>query len=186
MEEKYKYVFFKYIYDKLNLEYYEKDLQKYDINPIEQDIEGLYKDISRYFSLLNNVNDKNLTEEQRKKYNYYFSLPIEKILDKSLENEINVFLEETYEKMLFPDIKEDHYYYGPLNNKYLVPKDSVALGFNYCEFDIEDENFSEKHLYKERVICRLLNNIKLILAKQIGMKISTIRYNEYSFKKVRR
>jgi len=183
MEEKYKYMFFKYIYNKLQLKKFEDELINAGINPIDCEINGLYKDVSKYFSLVNNVDITRLDPTLKNKYNNYFSLPIENLLQNDIEGEIFRFLEQTYKTVLFPNIKEERCFYGPLNFKYSAPRDSIVLGFNYCEFDIGSENYDEKYSQRETLVCTVLNYLQLLLSQQIGMNISVIKYNEYSFKK---
>ena len=184
MQEKYKYMFFKYICVKLNLFEFDKKIEDYGINNINEEIEGMYKDLSKYFSLVNKVDDTRLTGDLRKQYEYYFSLPIEQLYNLQIQNDVFKFLESTYKIMLFPNIKENHCYYGPLSYNYLAPRDSVVLGFNYYEFDIPDENFDKLHYERNVFLCQMINHIQITLSQQIGIPITIIKYNEYSKKKV--
>lgn len=185
MEEKYKYVFFYYLYNKLNLKTIELEFEKNGIIPTDFEFNNVYKKISKYFSLVNKVDDSRLTEELKNKYHNYFSLSVEELLDKERQNEIFQFLESTYKLMLFPNINEKHCFYGPLNDNYMAPRDSVVLGFNYYEFDIPNENFDEIYDMREEFICEVLNYIQITLSQKIGMTIAVIKYNEYVKKKVR-
>lgn len=185
MSDKYKYMFLNYLYKKLNLKEIEKIYIQNEINHIDVEVEGLYTDISKYFSLVNKVDESRLTEDQMKQYNYYFSLPIEKLLSDELLNKVLKFIESTYKIMLFPNIEENHCFYGPLNYKYLAPRDCVVLGLNYYEFDINSDDFDKTHSKREAIICDTLNYIQEELANSIGMNIAVLRYNEYSKKKFR-
>ena len=50
MEERYKYEFLKFICEKLKLDVIEKEIEKSGISYIDDDISGLYPDLSKYFS----------------------------------------------------------------------------------------------------------------------------------------
>ncbi|MBQ9071726.1 MAG: hypothetical protein IJY25_01025 [Bacilli bacterium] len=185
MQEKYKYMFLKYIYNKLNLEKIENEITKRDIKPIDDEVDGLYKNISKYFSLVNKVDESRLSTELKNQYNNYFSLPLEMLIEEKMQNEVFNFLESTYKIMLFPNIKENHCFYGPLNYKYVAPRDSIVLGFNYEEFDIPEENFDELYSKQEEFISGMINYIQFGLAEEEQKTIAVIKYNEYSKKKVR-
>lgn len=181
MDENYKFMFMKYIYDKLNLKQVEAYLEEQGVNFIDEDINGLYKNISKYFSLVNSVDESKLSKDLSEKYNYYFSQAIENLLEKELE--VFDFLEKTYKTLLFPNIEDNICFYGPLNYKYAAPRDSIVLGFNYYEFDIPELNFDELYYKKQVVVCNVINHIQQELAKQAGVNVAVLKYNEFSKKK---
>ena len=177
MEERYKYEFLKFMYEKLKLDVIEKEIEKNGISYIDADISGLYPDLSKYFSLVNNVDISRLTKEMKDKH--------EEIVSNNLQNEVNEFLENSYKLVLFPNVEEKFYFYGPINYNYVAPRDSIVLGFNYREFDIPKENFDELHPKQEDYICDLLNYIQEKLAPQAGYNVAVLKYNEISKKKSR-
>ena len=186
MKENYKYLFFKYIYNELGLKLLEEEIRNSGINPVEYEFNSIFRDVSKYFSLENNVDDTRLSDELRNKYIKYCSATKDLFMTKDEEQELNDFLEKSYELMLFPDIKENHCYYGPFNNKYAVPRDSIVLGLNYYEFDIDDdESFEKLHSTRESIICTTINNIQYFYAPQMNKKVAVIRYNEYVPRKVK-
>ena len=186
MEERYKYEFLKFICEKLKLDVIEKEIEKNEISYIDTDIRGLYPDLSKYFSLVNNVDISRLTKEMKDKYEYYFSLSHEEIVSNNLQNEVNEFLENSYKLVLFPNVEEKFYFYGPINYNYVAPRDSIVLGFNYCEFNIPEENFDELHSKQDGYICDLLNYIQERLAPQAGYNVAVLKYNEISKKKIKK
>lgn len=186
MEERYKYEFLKFICEKLKLDVIEKEIEKSGISYIDDDISGLYPDLSKYFSLVNNVDISRLSDDMKDKYKYYFSLSHEEIVSNNLQNEVNEFLQNSYKLVLFPNIKEKFFFYGPINYKYVAPRDSIVLGFNYCEFDIPKENFDELHSKQDGYICDLLNYIQERLAPQAGYNVAVLKYNEISKKKIKK
>lgn len=183
MEDRYKYEFLKFLYKKLNLSEIEEELGNKKIHCIDDDIEGLYPDLSKYFSLVNNVDIDRLPKEMKDKYEYYFSLSSQEIIKKGLQNEVNNFLEDSYKLILFPNIKESFCFYGPINYKYVAPRDCIVLGFNYYEFDVPTEDFDELHSKKEKYVCDLLNYIQEKIAPQAGYNVAVLKYNEFSKKK---
>lgn len=185
MKEKYKYMFLRYISNKINLKDYENKLVMNGISSIEEPIDGLYPQISKYFSLVNNVDDSRLSDDMKKEYQHYFSKPLEELATKGLEEQINKFLEKSYPMLLYPNIQEKFCFYGPINYKYAAPRDCVVLGLNYNEFDISDQNFDEIHLRNNKLICDMLNYIQEEVSKEIGINIAVLQYNEFSKKKVR-
>lgn len=185
MENNYKYFVFKYIYEKLGLNEIEKNLIEKGIKYLDfyREESEIYKNISKFFTLKNHVNIELLNEEEQEFFKSKFSLPIEDIISNSnLLNEINDFIEKTYKKVLFPNIEENHYYYGPINMNYVAPRDSIVLGFEYYEFNIE-ENFDQVYDNQQEIICDTLNEIQFNLAKKIGTVVSVIKYNEFYEKK---
>lgn len=185
MEERYKYEFLKFLYEKLKLNAIEKKLESAKISCINDGVSGLYSEISKYFSLVNKVDTSRLTSEMQDKYKYYFSLSHQEIINNGLQEEMNKFLEDSYKLMLFPNIKEKFVFYGPINYNYVAPRDSIVLGFNYCEFNIPEENFDELHSKRKAYVCDLLNYIQEKLAPQAGYNVAVLKYNEITKKKIK-
>lgn len=179
MKDKCKYMFLRYIYNKLGLKEVENNLSEGGI--IDLNLES--SDISKYFRIVNEIDEDALTVELRKKYNYYFSHSIEKLCGSAMEKELFAFFEENYSQLFFPKVDDKYIYYGTINSNYMAPRDSIVLGFYYNEFDIQDENFDEKHFQNDVLICDNLNFIQYVLGPKFNMKISVIKYNEFSLKK---
>lgn len=185
MENNYKYFAFKYIYEKIGLNQVESELITNGIKYLDyQDEEdSLYRTISKFFNLKNNIDISLLSEEELEMFKKYFSIPIEEVLNNNaLLNEIYSFILKTIPKVLFPKVEENHCYYGPLNINYIAPRDSIVLGFNYYEFDIE-ENFDEVYDKQQQIICDALNNIQFNLSSSLEYVVSVIKYNEFYEKK---
>lgn len=179
MEEKYKYIFLRKICYNLGLGDIESQLKINNIQPNTVDVEHM---AYSYFTLENKMSIDKFTHDQRKQYEYYFSKPIEELLN---DENVSNFLEETYKIVLFPKTEDNYVFYGPLNYHYLAPKDSIVLGFNYVEFDFNYEgDFDEAHYERETIINNLLNKVQDELAPNKNLKVAVIKYNEYSKKKV--
>ena len=109
------------------------------------------------------------------------ALPFNELLNKKNYNQVTEFLEETYRLVLFADTKAKYLYYGPVNDKYLAPTDSVVLGFNYIEYyNNEEDYFEQIHFQKESEINDLLNRIQDEIGPKCGIKVAVIKYNEFS------
>lgn len=175
MKEKYKYMFMRYLYKKLDLKKIE---DKFILNGIK--FRNLGDDeISKCFLLLNDVDDSGLNDKLKEKYNYYFSLSIEELCTPLIENELLTFLEETYMVLLFPKGEDDYIYYGPLSYNYMAPRNSIVLGFYYKEFDIEEQNFEDIHFQNDVLICDSLNYIQNVLGPKANITVSVLQYNEF-------
>lgn len=180
MKERYKYEFMKYIYNKLGLNLLEEQIIDYGVSAVDDNIEGLYKDISKYFSLVNNVDESGLPHDMREKYDYYFSMTSDDISANNLQEEVYDFLESSYKHLLYPNISQNFCFYGSLNYKYIAPRDSIVLGFHYREFDLDDKNFDELYLKQDGFVSDMLNNIQDDLSEKTGLNIAVLKYNEYS------
>ena len=176
MKEKYKYMFMKYLYNKLGLKQLEDNLINSGIKMQELDS----KEISRFFKILNNVDEGILTGELLEKYNYYFSLEFNTLCIPEIEKEVFKFINETYKLLLFTKTDAKYLYYGPLNYKYMAPSDAIVLGFYYKEFDIDvgDEEFRKIHFKNEVLVANNLNYVQNVLGPENNMKIAVIKYNE--------
>ena len=178
MSDKYKTLFFNYIYNKLNLNSIENELLSNGIQPIDQ-----VDNISKYFGLLNNVNEEVLTGDLLEKYKYYMSMEIDNLVSDEMRDEVNNFLESTYRLLLFRDSSNPYYYYGPINYSYMAPYDSVVLSFYYNEFGTEESYSDEWHYKNMSLIVDMANNIQEKIGPSNSMKVSVIMYNEFSSKK---
>lgn len=183
MQEKYKFMFLRKIYKELNLNEIEIELLNNGIKTILHDEDNktnnLWMNMTSYFSLENNVYENQLPEELKEKYRFYFSLPLEQLCSNEMEIEVYNFLNQTYKLLLFPNIDENHVFYGPLDYNYIAPRDAIVLGFNYSEFEIIEDNFDEIHNKNDSLICDTLNYIQRQLAAQHKLKIAVIKYNEF-------
>lgn len=180
MKEKYKYLIFRKLYQQLSLNKIEQKL-------VNNGVAGINNDgFSKYFCLLNEIYEEQLPANYIEQYKKYFSLPMEQLLSKELENVLDNFLEQTYRYLLFKKIDEDYLYYGPVNDNYVAPTDAIVLGLCYEEFNInDDESFDQKHKIQEDLICDICNNIQFDLANRVNKKIAVITYNEYSLKYIK-
>ena len=127
MKEKYKYMFMKYLYNKLDLKQIENNLIVGGIK--DQDLES--KEVSRYFKVINEIDEGNVTGTLLEKYNYYFSVDLDILCSPKMEQEIFNFINETYKLLMFRKKDINYLYYGPINYKYMAPSDSIVLGFYY-------------------------------------------------------
>ena len=173
MEDKYEYMFFKYIYEKLNLKELDEKLSSEKVRLY--DPKNVDKRVSLYFGLLNRGSFDALTEEEKNKAQELFSHEYEELLTEPLYSELKAFFDRTYKKYFFDSIESDYTYYGPAEINYLAPSDAIAFSINYTMFDNEDEIFR-----RNKVLADTANYIQKELAKKSNMKLAAIIYNEYA------
>lgn len=167
----YKYMFFKKLYDSLNLKEMEQRLENENIRSLNVISSDKYEPISNYFFLLNEVNIERLSQEQLQDFHLYFSKDIN-MLTKEEEKKINGFIDETYSIVLFPDVDSKYVYYGPINDNYISPKDAITIGLYYNVFgDYDDFEVENK-------LADIINYIQFDLAKKINKKVSVIPFNQ--------
>lgn len=169
--DNYKYLFFKEMYEQLNLKYIEEKLTYEKINSLNIQPNENYQIISHYFFLLNEVNTEKLTTEQLQKFQNYFSKKINLLTEEELK-EIKKFINETYHLVLFPNIEDTYIYYGPINDNYICPRDAIAIGLYYDVFTIGDDFETQNKLSK------IINYIQFDLAKKINKKVSVLLFNQ--------
>lgn len=169
--DNYKYMFLKYIYEKLKLKEIEKQLIYENINSLNVMADDKYDIISKYFFLLNRIDIKNLSNEQLEKFHKYFSKDIRKFNEEETK-EVIQFINETYPLMLFPDTTSKCVYYGPIDDNYICPRDAIALGLYYDAFgDYDDFELENK-------LAPIINYIQFELAKNINCKVAVIPFNQ--------
>lgn len=176
----YEYVFFEYIYKKLNLQSLDVQLNSGGIRPNIVNEESFQKRISPYFILINTGDTENFTPEEQKEFIRLFS----NINDISNRDALYQFIERTYKKYFFSKIKEEYTFLIPGNYEYAFPSDAIVLGITYNKFDINcpDEKYEEELVREDRVICNIINYIQEKLAEEFQIKLCVKRIDEYSLK----
>ena len=173
MEEKYEYMFFKYIYEKLKLK---ESVDKLSEEKVRlYDSKNVDKRISPYFGLLNRGSFEAFTEDEMNKVNELFSHEYEELLTEPLYSELTSFFDKTYKKYFFDNIRSNYTYYGPEEMEFLAPSDAITLSINYKRFDTEEEIFR-----KNEVLADMGNYIQEELAEKNNMKLAVIIYDEFS------
>lgn len=140
--DNYKYLLFKILYGELNLVKYEV-FMKNNVEPLEITSENGYDALSNYFFLLNDINEEAFSEQERNFFEYYFSKNIKDLTDDELQK-IKVFIKNTFPKVIFPNTSEKYIYYGPINDNFLCPADSIVLGIYYDCTNENDFDISNK------------------------------------------
>ncbi len=167
----YKYMFFKWIYDSLNLQVIEKQLEDKKIKPLSIESDEKYDVISKYFFLLNDLNTEALSPEELQYFHTYFSKDINTLTVQEIKS-MQEFIAKTYSLLLFPSVSSKYVYYGPISDNYISPRDSVAIGLYYDAFGDYDDFEVENNL------AEIINHIQFDLAQKIGEKISVIPFNQ--------
>lgn len=176
MNFKYEYVFFKYLYEKLNLKKLEEQLTNNGIKPYDEN--NISKRISKYFSLVSTGTSDNFSKENIERFNYYFSKDISELLTEPLYSAVIDFILKTYQNYFYSDATERYKYYGPTSFEYMAPTDSIVLGLNYIKYDLPEEQYNQELARQDRAIVDVLNYIQTDLSKVSSIKLSAIAYNE--------
>lgn len=169
--ENYKYMFFKGLYETLNLKDLEQKLENEEIKPLKIVSNEGYEIISHYFFLLNDININALTTTQLQEFNRYFSKEIHSLSEQEVK-EIQKFINDTYSLLLFPSGDSKYVYYGPINDDYICPRDAIAIGLYYDTFGDYDT------FEVENKLSDIINYIQFDLSKKINKKIAVIPFNQ--------
>lgn len=176
MNKNYRYDFicFAYFREKLNLQKYEALLEKGGIVPYNK--ENVDNRISKYFSFLNEGNTKAFNDEERKQFDKLFSNDLTSLLDNP---EVIDFIETTYQKYYFSNIKEKYKFYIPSNYEFMAPSDAITLGINYQKYDTTNENFDEEKIFeRDAIINDIINEIQEKVSEEKGIKVAVLRFDE--------
>lgn len=170
-ENNYKYLFFKEVYNELNLKSIEDGLLKEKIKPLNVIQGSDYEIISNYFFLLNEPNLQSLNSIQLEEFHDLFSKKISDLTEVELKKALD-FINSTYTLMLFPNVDTKYVYYGSVSDNYICPKDAIAIGLYYDAFtECEDFEITNK-------LARVINYIQFDLAKKINKRVAVILFNQ--------
>ena len=180
---KYEYIFFKDLYSRLNLKKLDSVLTNEGIKPVDE--ENMDQRISKYFAFLNEGTSRNFSEEELEKFHEYFSRELYELEQEPLYSEVRDYVLRTYEKFFFSEIKDNYIYYGPVSFEFMAPSDAITLGINYIKFDIKansDREYERELERQDGVIVDMMNHIQTNLAKETGIKLAAVAYNEVTGK----
>lgn len=169
----YKYLFFKKMYTDLGLSKVEKVMKQSGIENLKL-MYGNYDAISNYFILVNDVDISKLNDTQLQDFHNYFSKDVNQLTNEELE-QIYKFMEETYKLLLLPTEKGSHTYYGPINDNYCCPSDSIVIGL--CYDILNSKGVEGFELYNK--IMQLIGYIHTELAKNFNKKFMILSYNQF-------
>ena len=175
MTEKYEYVFFKYLYRKLELNKLDEYLVSENIKMI--DCDNADNRISKYFALENRGNIDLFSDDDKKVFNQIFSDELNNILDNKYDEAVS-FIERTYQDYFHLNDTLEYKYYGPINDQFLAPSNCIVIGLNYRKFDIDENNYDKEFERQQEVIVRTLNYIQNKLSKEKNIKLASLEYNE--------
>jgi len=167
-ENKYKQIFFKFIYWYLQLDKIEENFRKNGV--INLDVSGKDMDNgSMFFSLLNEIDISKLTEEERE---YLDKININDLTDDTIK-----FINNTYKRVLLND-DNTFIYYGPMSDYYRVPSDCVSLGFYYDRYGLACGNRLnlEQIRNNEKLIFKTFNYLQFDANSKI--KVAFVLYDE--------
>ena len=174
MIEKYRLLFFRYLYEKLKLNEIEKKLEDNKIEYITDEKlmcqeEILCKKYSKYFYLLNKIDLSFIKKEE---------IEYLKLLDQNavIDNDIINFLERTYVNAFFHNSRKKINYYGIPNDSYFVDGDCLILGLKYDELGFATGRLKTKKEIEKND--EIINDITKEIETNQMFKVKVIRYNE--------
>ena len=140
----------------------------------------------KYFYIRNNVYVERLSKEDKSF--------IKRIIDSndfSMTDEIEQFIDRTYSEVIKEDVSSKDgekvfVQFGPDSRSYIVPNDSIVIGFNYDEFadnGLTDDEWYERHLKQLDFMVNTLNDDIRLLNENSNHLVNILKYNEYSILK---
>ena len=172
----YKYVFFKYLYNKLGLNKLDEMLLNENIKMIDE--ENVNKRISKYFSLLNEGDIEEFNEIEKHFYQKYFSQDMEVIEQENISDEVIEFIKKTYQKFFHLNDDFTYKYYGPKDDIFMAPSDCIVIGLNYSKFDLDTNDYDMELQRQERIVVKILNYIQNEVARKNNLKLAALSFNE--------
>lgn len=174
MEEKYRKVFFKYLFKILDLKNIEKYLINNGINYITSennmcDEEKKCYAYSKYFYLLNEINLLMLNEEEMMYLKVISS-------DSDLSERTIKFINNTYKKVLFSDSRGKNKYYGAISESFMAKDNQIVLGLKRDEMGFAAHKLKkmEEIQHDDIIIDEVVEKIE----KNSYFDIKVIKYNE--------
>ena len=175
MIEKYRVLFFRYLYQELKLNEIEDYLMSNGINYIASENnmcneEKTCYDYSKYFYLLNDINLLMLNEEEM------MYLRVIKSDGDLSERTIN-FIKNTYKKVLFSNARGRNKYYGAISESFMAKDNQIVLGLKRDEMGFAAHKLKkmEEIQHDDIIISQV---IKKIEENKYNFDIKVITYNE--------
>ncbi len=174
MEEKYRKVFFRYLFKILDLKNIEDYLISNGINYITSENNMCNEEkscyaYSKYFYLLNEINLLMLNNEEM------MYLRVMKSDDDLNERTIN-FINNTYKKVVFSDSTGKNKYYGAISENFMAKDNQIVLGLKRDEMGFAAHKLKKvKEIQNDNVVIK-----KIIekIEKNSCFDIKVIKYNE--------
>ena len=146
----YKNIFEIYLWNKLNFRKYNNIFSSLSLVSIKEEKKDFYQKYSKYlgefFYLRNNLYIENLSEEELK----FLKMLVP---NSNLETEeIMMFVQNTYLKVIRESINENEYYqFGIFSSQFFVKNETIVVGFSYENFYEEvGHEFNEKKYLENR------------------------------------
>lgn len=174
-----------YLRNKCNIDEYEEIMLDNKIKPIDESEMDIYQYLSsselKYLYIRNNLNIGLLDNNDKE-----LLLSLNK---ESISNEKNmIFLENIYDKLINNQINdESHTILGPNSSNFIVPVNTLVLGFRYDEYNKRsnqtDEEWSQEREKIEGSNELLFYYMKKTCESIIHKPIEIIKYDEFSINK---
>ena len=139
----------------------------------------------RYFYIRNNLHVERLTPEEQT-----FLLAKTNGDEITLDEETEQFISNTFRKVLLEDpknIEPKLISYGPDNNKFMSPINSIVIGLRYDDYQRlpgetpeEWDEVNSRRIHECDILMKIMTNK---MTRATGIPTIVIKYNEFSVKK---
>lgn len=184
---KYRMLLTKYFIKKFRLKLYDELIENSGLNfkPVDIEKQDLYQYFSsdnlKYVYIRNNVYIDKLTVEEKQKLNTL------SYGDNELSKIDELFIEETYKKVIFEDKLENNKktmtFFGPRTSSFMIGNDYVVIGIRYDKYYNQygnDEEWKENFIKQSEFITNLIFKMKLELCLIIDNPVTVIEYGDMS------
>lgn len=184
---KYRMLLTKYFIKKLRLKLYDELIENSGLNfkPVDIEKQDLYQYFSsdnlKYVYIRNNVYIDRLTDEEKQKLNTL------SYGDNELSKIDELFIEETYKKVIFEDKLENNKktmtFFGPRTSSFMIGNDYVVIGIRYDKYYNQygnDEEWKENFIKQSEFITNLIFKMKSELCLIIDNPVTVIEYGDMS------
>ena len=174
MTDKYRIIFFRYLYKKLDMEEIEEYLISNNVGYISDEKLMCYEEkichrYAKYFYLLNDIDLSMLKEDEL--------AVLRKIKeDDMIDNKIIDYLEKTYQKVFFSDSRGLNKYYGAISPLYMAKDNQIVLGFKRDEMGFANHKLKKRNEMEHDDI--VINEVIKRIHNTLNMDVKVIIYNE--------
>ena len=171
MEDKIKYQYMKILFERFELDLFEKYFHECGVKAKEM-VDSDNLKISDYFFLQNNVDLSRLSNKELNYLKQYFSNDIKETsnCENAKYEEMNTFLIQKIPIILFPDTTEKSISLDS-NPFHRIPSDAICFYFHYLRYS-SDEHTDFSKVYDK------LNYIQSVWSKEKNVKIAIIPCEE--------
>ncbi|MBR2712820.1 MAG: hypothetical protein IKE73_03835 [Bacilli bacterium] len=171
-----------YLLKNSNLKKVDEDIYKCDLNfvPVKIDNMDLFQYMSsenlKYFYIRNIIHVERLTKEEKE------FLLSKNNLDLNDNEELESFVKNSMYKLIYEGKGKENetVFYGPFNANYMLPANSLVIGFRYDEFNNDGMSDNEWDINHDKQDNKKLDFFREINIKNDKFKDVLVRFLEYN------